>query len=194
MLFPRFNELSPLFRFADELDRAVQSGQLSSSTQSNTRAFTPRFDIRETKDAYELHGELPGIEQSKINIEWTEDNTLAVSGHTEHTFESGENPRVTDADDKAQHHQPTVEDEGDDTAQAVAKTDDKNKEVATGNDGGNRTRFWVSERSFGSFHRSFQFPAAVDPDNVKASLKNGILEIVVPKKTKSRETRKITIQ
>jgi HSP20 family protein len=198
LLFPRFNEFSPLFRIADELDRAARSGPLSGSMQTNTRSFTPRFDVRETKEAYELHGELPGIEQSNVNIEWTDDNTLAISGHTEHTYTSGEEPRVTDTEDGSHYHKPSVEEEGEGTTktgekgQALTKTNEK-KELATENDEG-RPRFWVSERSYGSFHRSFQFPAAIDSDSVKASLKNGILEIVVPKKTKSREARKITIQ
>jgi len=198
MLFPRFNEFSPLFRLADELDRATRSGPLSGSMQANTRSFTPRFDVRESKEAYELHGELPGIEQSNVNIEWTDDNTLAISGHTEHAYESGEESRVTDTENGSHYHKPTIEEEGEGAAktgaqgQALTKTDEK-KEVAAGTDE-NRPRFWVSERSYGSFHRSFQFPAAIDPDNIKASLKNGILEIVVPKKIKAREARKITIQ
>jgi len=197
VLFPRFNEFSPLFRLADELDRAARSGPLSGSVQANTRSFTPRFDIRETKEAYELHGELPGIEQSNINIEWSDDNTLTIAGHTDHSYESSsEAPRVTDAEDGPHYRKPTVEEEGEgakksgDHGKALTKPDEK--EVAETDE--NRPRFWVSERSYGSFHRSFQFPAAVDHDNVKASLKNGILEIVVSKKVKSRESRKIQIQ
>jgi len=196
MLFPRFNEFSPLFHIADELDRATRSGPLSGSMQANTRSFTPRFDVRETKEAYELHGELPGIEQSNVNIEWADDNTLTISGHTEHTYKSGEELRVTDTEDGPHYHKPSVEEEGEGatkTTQGQALTKTNQKEVALGADE-NRPRFWVSERSYGSFHRSFQFPTAIDADNVKASLKNGILEIVVPKKVKSREARKITIQ
>jgi HSP20 family protein len=39
----------------------------------------------------------------------------------------------------------------------------------------------VSERSEGSFARSFRFAWAVDPDTVKAAYKNGVLQVVVPK-------------
>ena len=39
----------------------------------------------------------------------------------------------------------------------------------------------VIERSEGSFARSFRFAWDVDPDTVKASYKNGVLEVVVPK-------------
>lgn len=39
-----------------------------------------------------------------------------------------------------------------------------------------------TERSYGSFSRSFTLPAEVDAANVKASYKEGVLEIVLPKK------------
>lgn len=54
-------------------------------------------------------------------------------------------------------------------------------------------RYWVSERSVGEFQRTFNFPGKVDRDAVKASLKNGILTVVVPKLKKEAESRKIVI-
>ncbi len=39
----------------------------------------------------------------------------------------------------------------------------------------------VIERSGGSFERSFRFGWDVDPETVKASYKNGVLEVVIPK-------------
>ncbi|POS86991.1 hypothetical protein EPUL_001138, partial [Erysiphe pulchra] len=53
--------------------------------------------------------------------------------------------------------------------------------------------FWVMERSVGEFSRSFGFPVPVDQDAVKASMKNGILSVIVPK-AKKQESKKITIQ
>ena len=49
------------------------------------------------------------------------------------------------------------------------------------------------ERSYGSFHRSVQLPADVDPQEVQATYKKGILKIVL-KKTKESEGKKIKIQ
>lgn len=45
------------------------------------------------------------------------------------------------------------------------------------------------ERSYGKFSRSFQLPSNVDPAGVKASFKNGVLTIQVPKaeEAKSRQ-------
>ena len=49
-----------------------------------------------------------------------------------------------------------------------------------------------SERRFGSFHRSIRLPVGVKTDEVKASFKNGLLEIELPKE-ESVQPRKIDI-
>ena len=54
-------------------------------------------------------------------------------------------------------------------------------------------KYWISERSVGEFERRFSFPGRVDQDAVKASLKNGILSVVVPKIVRG-ETRRIVIE
>lgn len=55
--------------------------------------------------------------------------------------------------------------------------------------------FFFSERSFGSFLRSFRLPADADPDKIKAEFKNGVLTISVPKSGPPPEkTRRIEIQ
>ncbi|KAH7394717.1 30 kDa heat shock protein [Pyrenochaeta sp. MPI-SDFR-AT-0127] len=178
-LFPRFTqECAPIFRLFDEYDRQAfrdLDGQFKS-----IRSFTPKFDVKETKTHYELHGELAGVEQKNINIEWTDNNTLTISGRHEYQ--------------KKLDHQPTVEDEtsantSKDTS--VAKQSEK-KDVAKQTESSN-AKYWVSERSVGEFHRSFAFPARIDQDAIKASLKNGILSIVIPKAT-APQARKIYIE
>lgn len=37
------------------------------------------------------------------------------------------------------------------------------------------------ERSYGSFSRTLELPASVDPDAIKASIANGVLKVTVPK-------------
>jgi HSP20 family protein len=39
----------------------------------------------------------------------------------------------------------------------------------------------VVERSYGSFYRTLELPAGVDPDKIKASIAKGVLKVVVPK-------------
>lgn len=42
------------------------------------------------------------------------------------------------------------------------------------------------ERAYGSFQRSFTLPQNVDKDKIKATFKNGVLEIVIAKKEESK--------
>ena len=56
-----------------------------------------------------------------------------------------------------------------------------------------KPRFWVSERSYGSFARFFTFPERVNQDGVKASLKDGVLSIRVSK-LPARGNKKIQIE
>jgi HSP20 family molecular chaperone IbpA len=153
--FPSGGDFAPLFRLLDDYDLHRSSRQ-----NTTTRAFQPRFDVRESDDSYHLDGELPGIAQKDINIEFTDPNTLVVKGRTEreyHTTEPNEpagddGSTVAEAGDKAQTPKPSH-------------------------------RYWARERSVGEFQRTFTFPGRVDQDNVKANLKNGILSVVIPKST-----------
>ncbi|KAL9102451.1 MAG: hypothetical protein Q9163_002412 [Psora crenata] len=185
-LFPHFpnNEFAPLFRLLD--DYSSQGGS------SAIRAFQPKFDVREHKDSYELQGELPGIEQKDIHIEFADPHTLVIKGHVEREYssEGAQQPRgriTGDVTDSSKSHKATVEDEGQEGS--------KNTEVAKSGGEGHKDRpkYWVSERCTGEYHRAFAFPSTVDQDGVKATLKNGILSVVVPKKTQQRGKR-INIQ
>lgn len=195
-LFPRFSqEFSPIFRLFDDYERQFRN--IDRHLEQSVRSFSPKFDVKENKDSYELHGEFPGIEQKDINIEWTDNNTLTIHGRHETVKEEGSKPQGFieggEAKENNEHyHKPTVEDEAAESSTnnetQVAKKPEQ--EVAKKEP---ETKFWVSERSVGEFHRSFSFPARVDQDAVKASLKNGILSIVVPK-AKAPQARKINIE
>jgi HSP20 family molecular chaperone IbpA len=53
-----------------------------------------------------------------------------------------------------------------------------------------QSKYYFSERSVGQFARSFTFPAgSINTEEVKASLKNGILSIVVPKAPRPADRR-----
>jgi len=53
--------------------------------------------------------------------------------------------------------------------------------------------FYVYERSYGSFTRSFTLPSGVDADHIKAELKDGVLNVLAPKKPEA-QPKKITVQ
>ena len=52
--------------------------------------------------------------------------------------------------------------------------------------------YYASERSYGSFSRAFTLPDGTDAENVKAELKDGVLQVVVPKKPEV-QPRKIAL-
>jgi HSP20 family protein len=52
--------------------------------------------------------------------------------------------------------------------------------------------YYASERSHGSFTRTFVLPEGVDPDKAHAQLKNGVLSIAIPKRPEA-QPRKINV-
>jgi HSP20 family molecular chaperone IbpA len=225
--FPRFmaHEFAPMFRLMDDyathaLSRNGGNGSAfgpAFNLNNSLRTFEPRFDVKENRDNYELQGELPGIEQKDLTLEFTDANTLSIRGRTETFREEGTRPaafgaieghgdqkKITEADKmetesttSSGYHKATVEDESGNATTAnadnqVATNGGESQEVAQQSKS-DSPKYWVSERSVGSFARSFSFPTRVDQDAVKASLKNGILSIVVPKAT-APANRKINIE
>ncbi len=52
-----------------------------------------------------------------------------------------------------------------------------------------------SERFYGTFERSLTLPCRVESEKAEASLKNGVLTVVVPKsQIAQKETKKLTIK
>lgn len=198
-VFPRFvsnslaDEFRPLLRLLD--DPSFYQPTFSSEGSRNLRAFSPNFDVHETDKEYVLEGELPGLsDKSNVSIEFTDNNTLLVRGRIERSYEAGTPPKqqqavmigAQEAENKS--HKPTVEEEGVETSTEVAKSDEGSKQV-----GQPTAKYWVSERSVGSFQRSFSFPGEIDEDAVTAKLKDGILTVKVPKR-QPRASKRITIE
>jgi HSP20 family protein len=52
--------------------------------------------------------------------------------------------------------------------------------------------FYVYERTYGTFARSFTLPGSVDIEHIRAELKSGVLTVLVPKKAEA-QPKKITI-
>jgi HSP20 family protein len=53
--------------------------------------------------------------------------------------------------------------------------------------------YYRKERRFGSFQRSIPLAESIDPDQVKASYKDGVLEVRVPS-SNTEKTRRISIE
>ncbi|KAF8423419.1 heat shock protein 30 [Tirmania nivea] len=221
--FPRFvphtseqsraSKIPDLFSFLSQLatdtssynDESPSHFSPGNQDHSHVRAFTPSFDVIETKDAYILEGELPGLRDKRaVDIEFTNHQTLLVKGKIEATAAQSEAKQITSGE---KHHEevtrpktppkPTVEDDIDEddkksnipTSTTVSRQEKKSEQPPEKE----QIRYWISERTIGSFQRTFSFPGLVDQDKVTAKLENGVLTIVVPKRQKL-PSRKIDVQ
>lgn len=54
--------------------------------------------------------------------------------------------------------------------------------------------YYRRERSLGRYYRSYTLPARVKPEKAKASYKNGVLEVVLPKAEKKEKGKSIKIE
>jgi len=211
-----FQDFHPIIRFVNDFERASRSPNRSACKP--VRTFQPKFDVKELKDSYVLQGELPGLEQKDITIEWADASTIAIKGRTEHRVVKTSAPVAAPAPalettsesetketNESEYQKPTVEEEqGDDFVEVDPHSDDASSTKTAQNtedavapkpaeDATEAAKYWISERSVGSFQRAFSFPVRVDTDAVTASLKNGILNVIVPK-AKIPEPRKINIE
>ncbi len=53
-------------------------------------------------------------------------------------------------------------------------------------------RYVVSERRFGSFHRSIRLPEGIDREKIEAGFKNGVLRVTIPR-IGTPETKRVKI-
>lgn len=221
---PADGGFTPLFRLLEDFDNYQRDAQTTRPQQKPKQArrqpatFQPKFDVRETENTYELHGELPGLERENVKIEFSDAQTLVIRGHVERSYGPESSANKTKNNDTASttaaeaekqqarrnSYQVTVEDDPEetstrvstpattpemDTAKPVSRSEVIKPAAAAAQD---ETKYWLWERSVGEFSRSFSFPARVDHDGVTASLNNGILSVTVPK-AKKPITRRIEI-
>lgn len=143
----------PLFRLLEDFDNYSREAQHAPAAQAapashaapacrrqrirqprpHVATFNPRFDVRETENTYELHGELPGLERENVNIEFTEPQTIVIRGRVERSYgpeanktsneTSSETPventpaqatEPTETEKRRNSHQATVEDDPED--------------------------------------------------------------------------------
>ena len=80
--------------------------------------------------------------------------------------------------------------------------DEKNVEVKLANGGltikGEKTEekeekqkdYYIKERHFGSFERSFRVPEGVDKDKIEATFSKGVLKVILPKTAEAQKAEK----
>ncbi|KAI6250154.1 heat shock protein [Erysiphe necator] len=181
----------PIFRLLDEFEKYSRS--IDQPSRSFTKDFTPKFDVKEVSDSYELYGELPGIDQKDIDIEFTDSSTITISGHTVRSHTEGQPPRdLIENKSSSDSDSVTAQDGNTKLSENPFEKEEKTSDNQNISED-SREKFWVMERSVGEFSRSFTFPIQVDEENVTATMNNGILRVKVPK-AKKQAGRKIQIQ
>lgn len=107
--------------------------------------FVPSLEWTDTKEAYVLRAEVPGLDHEQVDVH-LEDDTLVLSGEK--------------------------------------RTEEKREE----------DEVLLTERSFGRFERRLRLPGPVDESKVSADMKNGVLEVVLPKAQEKESRRRIEIR
>jgi HSP20 family protein len=106
----------------------------------------PAVDIAEKDKEFEVTAELPGMDESNIEVKLS-NGTLTIKGEKKEEKE------------------------------------EKKKD------------YYLSERRFGSFQRSFQVPEGVDVDKIEASFKKGLLTVTLPKTAEAlKKEKKIAVK
>jgi len=101
----------------------------------------PAVDIAEKDKDYEITAELPGMEESDIDVKYA-DGVLTIKGEKKEEKE------------------------------------EKKKD------------YYLSERRYGSFQRSFQVPENVAADKIDAKFANGVLTVRLPKSPEAQKNEK----
>lgn len=170
-----------LFRLLDDFNsysREVQEEEGDSARGPrggggrHRRGPRPRFDIRETRDAYELYGEMPGTDRKDVHVELTGQNTLLIWGHVDRGYDApvaGRQQRKKKGKKGGGGGDEGNKDEG----------GEGKKEGEGGGD--EPIRFLTRERFVGDFEREFAFPGPLQEFDIEASLENGILKVTAPK-------------
>lgn len=104
----------------------------------------PAVDIVEKEDAFEISAELPGMDESNIEVK-VSNGSLTIKGE---------------------------------------KKDEREEK---------KKDYFLAERHYGSFQRSFGLPEGVDADQIEAHFSKGVLTLHLPKKPEARQAEK-TIQ
>lgn len=112
--------------------------------ESVERVWIPAIDVVETKDDLVVSAELPGMNESDIQLSITDD-TLTIKGERQWTGEAREGTQ------------------------------------------------YRGERWFGKFERVLTLPLPVEPGQAKATYRDGVLTVKLPKAAESK-TREIKIE
>jgi HSP20 family protein len=143
--------------------------------------LTPRFNITELETNYLLEGELPGVsDKTSINIRWLHNQVLVIDGEIKPT-----EPETTVDPMQARPSTPELNHKTENAEGSNSQPEEPLVETTAAKPKHVFPQRLLNERRLGTFQRSFTFPDQVSEEEVGATLKDGLLSIVVPKSTPS---------
>ncbi|KUI57462.1 hypothetical protein VP1G_04769 [Cytospora mali] len=154
-----------------QLKHAVQAiGELAHPFGRPYALATPHCDIRESKSAYYIDVELPGLREKKdVKLKWTGSRSLFIYA----TINRQPLPEET----------VETSSESEDPAESSRKKDEEHHKEKP-------IHFVKQERKTGELARAFTFPVDVKQDETTAKLAYGVLTITVPKKNRDLDEHK----
>src|SRR4051812_7022773 len=150
----------------------------ANGTTGSPRRWVPAMDLVETDDHFVLRADLPGMDESDIDLS-LEENVLTLSGER-----------------KAEHEEQR---EGFYRLERAAGTFSRSLTLPRPAGGpraereGRRGGCSRLERAAGTFSRSLTLPEGVEGDAINATFDKGVLEVRIPK-PEQRKPRKLQIQ
>ena len=186
----------PRFDIKEESDKFILNGELPGVQAENLQVeFVDRntLVVKGKVVRHETHG-TPAAEKAQKTQE-----DFTMSGAQQ------EDQAEVTSDTQSEHsnyHKASVEDEGAETTQESKTTAQAAEDQVSKSTPQETTKpaeqpqphYLASERTVGEFSRAFRFPGKVNQDNVKASLKDGILTVTIAKQAEVDHRRKIDIQ
>ncbi|KAI8056612.1 HSP20-like chaperone [Syncephalis plumigaleata] len=156
-------------------------GPLSSAAADSS---WPAIDISEVNNSYVLEAELPGVAKDDVSVELDHSGeVVTLSGQVRQTRSFGRPPTTTATTSEGSNEAVAKEAKNNEGNNVVTKsTEDTSSAVTKDTSDGSKETYWAQERFYGSFRRAFQLPAAVSPDSVQASFRNGLLRVTMNKK------------
>ena len=153
------NHISPGFDILTNLQRLSES--------ISFHYFSPNFELKEDGDNYLLFAKVVNMKPKDIVIEFSNDHCMSITGRSERSREERQPPQATTGEKASQV-----------ASTPCRRTNGKDKDMALHE---HHPTYWMSERSVLEFSRSFSFPYPINQHNVKASVQDGTLSVVLSK-------------
>ncbi|KAN0003685.1 hypothetical protein ACTFIZ_009840 [Dictyostelium cf. discoideum] len=146
---------------------------ISSNSNHRINIWRPTVSIKDNKTHISIIFELAGIGRDQISIEVTKENTLVITGEKKSKGGLNNLPSSSSSSSSINSDSTTTI-----STTTAPPSDAQLKNIIT----------------IGKFIRSYKLPPGTDSSKIKATMDDGLLEIIIPKDTPSEDRLKIPIQ